>query len=122
MEKKKELNLTQEQKDQVFKEEMNKKKQKFAKNLLEMVSDGGVGLYIVLSSMLFGVFIPMYMVGMNPYLFEKAFGMAPVVVTGLTTISGITMFLGWLLFGSITVELYKRRKKNKNKKKRWWEI
>lgn len=122
MEKKKELNLTQDQKDQVFKEEMNKKKKIFAKNLLEMISDGGVGLYIVLSSMLFGVIIPMYVVGGNQYLFEKAFGIAPIVVTGVTTILGITMFLGWLLFGAITVELYKRRREKNNKKKRWWEI
>jgi len=125
MEDKKLLNLTQEQKDKIYKEEMGKKKKIFANKLYGMIGEGGIALYIFLSSMLFGVSIPVYVVGMNPVLFKELFSIVPLSITGIIAMMSVVMFLGWMLFGFTTVEIYRRHKKNnkKNKKnKKWWEI
>lgn len=119
--KKEEIMLSQEDRNKIYKEEINKKKKAVAKKMYDFLSEGGVTLYIFLSSIIFGIGIPMFVVATNPFTFEKAFGLAPMIVTGLLALISIIMFLGWFLFGALTVELLKNQKNKNKKKKRWWE-
>lgn len=132
MEKEKKKNkkagkLSQSQKDEIYKDEHKKYKKKLYNEMMEraiiLLGSTWIGLYVIASSIIFGVISAMYVTIISKELVIDAFIDHPVGMAGNYAFMGITMFCIWFIFGAYGIFLFLeagKRIKGKEKKYMFW--